>query len=103
MVVMSQYTVVATVPEWDQRDRLLKSMRVAHKSGAQLAVDLGVHRNTINNYLNGRTRPDRRTLIAWAMACGVSVEWLETGLDPSPEVRGPSQGRAPLPLRRRPA
>ena len=98
MVDMSLYTV-ATVPEWDQRDRMAKALRVARKSGAQLAIELGVHRNTINNYLNGRTRPDRRTIIAWAMACGVSVEWLETGQEAgpdAPEVRGPSQGRAPL-------
>lgn len=58
---------------------MAKAMRVAGKSGSQLADELGVHRNTINNYLHGRSTPDRRTLMAWAMACGVPLEWLERG------------------------
>ena len=92
---MSQATS-GIVPEWDMLDRLAKALRVGHKSGAQLARELGVHRNTINNYLNGRTRPDRRTLIAWAMSTGVPLEWLESGVVPGPpEEGGPGQGWAP--------
>lgn len=65
--------------EWDLVDRLHKSMRVAHLTGPGIAAKLDVHRNTVNNYLSGRTKPDRRTLVAWAFATGVPVEWLITG------------------------
>jgi len=65
--------------EFDLLDRLAKSLRVSGKSRDQLAADLGVHRNTIGNYLNGRTAVDRRTMLAWAFATGVPLEWLESG------------------------
>lgn len=69
--------------EFDLLDRLHKSMRRAKKSAADLGADLGVHRNTIGNYLNGRTALDRRTMIAWAVATGVPLEWLEHGVTPA--------------------
>src|SRR4051812_4294343 len=65
--------------EFDLLDRLQKSLRVSGKSRDQLAADLGVHRNTIGNYLNGKTPLDRRTLVAWSFSTGVPLEWLETG------------------------
>ena len=71
--------------EWDVCDRLGKSLRVSGKSNAQLADDLGIHRNTVGNYLSGRTPIDRRTLIAWAVVTGVPFKWLETGVAPGPE------------------
>lgn len=74
---------------FDQLDRLQKAMRVSGQSAVSLAAALGVHRNTIGNYLSGRTPVDRRTLIAWAMACGVPLEWLETGQAPT---NGPGPG-----------
>ena len=69
--------------QFDIYDRLRKSMRVADKSSSDIARDLGVHRNTIANVLAGRVPLERRTLLAWAMATSVSVEWLETGHAPS--------------------
>jgi transcriptional regulator with XRE-family HTH domain len=46
---------------------------------------LGVHRNTVDNYLNGKTHPRRADLIAWALRCGVSLNWLISGEEPDPD------------------
>lgn len=72
---------------FDLHDRLHKSLRLSGKSATTLAADLGVHRNTINNYLSGKTAIDRRTLIAWALVTNVPLQWLEHGIvvsDPDP-------------------
>jgi transcriptional regulator with XRE-family HTH domain len=78
--------------EWNQLDRLHKSLRVSGHSAVSLATELGVHRNTVNNYLSGKTPLDRRTLIAWAFATGVPLEWLESGAGASPTP--PDDGEA---------
>lgn len=75
----------AAALEFDLLDRLRKSMRVSGKDAGDLASDLGVHRNTIGNYLNGKTPLDRRTLVAWAVCTGVPVEWLEHGTNAAPD------------------
>lgn len=64
---------------FDIFDRLHKSMRVSGHTTTSLSKALDVHRNTISNYLAGRTTIDRRTLIAWSFATGVPLEWLEHG------------------------
>ena len=77
--------------EFDILDRLAKSLRVSGMKPGDMARALGVHRNTVGNYLNGRTPIDKRTLIAWAFACApeVTVEWLETGHTPDEPPPGP--------------
>lgn len=75
--------------EFDLIDRLNKALRISGKSTGALAAELEVHRNTISNYLHGRTRPDRRTLISWALATGVPLDWLEHGTVHSPNGGGP--------------
>lgn len=87
---MSQETI-AELLAWDEVDRLRKSLRIAGHNATSIAEALGVHRNTINNYLGGRIRPDRRTRMAWAMACGVPFRWLETG-DLNDPNGGPGDG-----------
>lgn len=62
--------------QFDLTDRLHKALRIGGHSATSLAVALEVHRNTVNNYLSGRTAIDRRTIIAWAFACGVPVQTL---------------------------
>jgi len=76
---MSEMYSAYGAPKWDLSDRLNKALRHSGKSTQQIADELGVHRNTISNYTSGRKQPDRRTILAWAVATGVSVEWLETG------------------------
>lgn len=82
---------------FDIHDRLHKSLRVSGHTTKTLGDALGVHRNTISNYLTGRSPLDRRTLIAWAFATGVPVEWLEHGEGYTPR---PTDARdtAPYPL-----
>lgn len=79
--------------QFDLFDRLHKSMRVSGLSSSTLGAALGVHRNTISNYLTGRTKMDRRTLIAWAFATGVPLAWLENGETPTSPDDGPGEGQ----------
>ena len=79
--------------QWTLQDRMLKALHFAGKSNQDIAHDLGVHRNTIANYLGGRTPIDRRTIMAWALATGVPVDWLESGKEPSGGGDGP-EGQA---------
>jgi transcriptional regulator with XRE-family HTH domain len=37
-----------------------------------------VSKNTVSNYERGFTTPRRPMLLAWAMATGVALSWLET-------------------------
>lgn len=84
-----------TPPTWTLGDRLRKARRVADLDAQSLAATLGVSRNTISNYENDHVVPDRRTLIAWAFATGISLGWIEHG---EMEVGQQTQGR---PVRRR--
>lgn len=67
------------IPEWTMPDRLRKAREHAGLEQAELAHDMGVSRNTVNNYERGRTTPRRPVILAWAIRCGVPVEWLWTG------------------------
>lgn len=97
MTCMSTEHSVPGGLDWDLQDRLHKSLRMRGMKTSGMAAVLGVHRNTITNYLTGRTPVDRRTLISWAFATGVPVEWLETGRTPS---EGPNGDGNPLPTTR---
>jgi transcriptional regulator with XRE-family HTH domain len=92
---MSQMHNGHSALEFDLTDRLRKAMRISGHTNKTLGDALGVHRNSINNYLSGRSPVDRRTLIAWSFACGVPLEWLEKGTAPRPND-GP-EGGAELP------
>ncbi|MDQ6524283.1 helix-turn-helix transcriptional regulator [Nocardioides sp. LHD-245] len=91
---MSQAPSLAPSLEFDLLDRLAKSLRVSGMKPGDMAVAIDVHRNTIGNYLHGKTPMDRRTLIAWAFACApeVTVEWLETGAAPAGSPDGGGDG-----------
>ncbi|WP_366076933.1 helix-turn-helix transcriptional regulator [uncultured Aeromicrobium sp.] len=57
---------------------------------SQLAETIGVARNTIARVEQGATTPRRPVLIAWALACGVSLHWIETGEAPPSDDGGAS-------------
>lgn len=67
------------IPVWDVADRLHKSLRVTGLSVQDMADELEVHRNTVSAWLNGRSRPKKTQLIAWALKTGLPFEWLSTG------------------------
>lgn len=96
--VMSQMHSSPATLEFDLLDRLAKSLRVSDMKPGDMARALDVHRNTIGNYLSGKSPVDRRTMVAWAFACApeVTVEWLETGETPERPVPngGEEEGRA---------
>ena len=79
-----------------QTPQVLHDVPTSWRSGGRadgrgLADALGVHRNTIGNYLSGRTQADKRTLIAWALATGVPYVWLTDGKTPA-DGQGPDDG-----------
>lgn len=88
---MSQMHDVSEL-EWTLNDRLHKALRISGMNATSMGEALGVHRNTVNNYLSGKSPLDRRTLIAWAFAAGVPVDWLILGKEPS---SAPSQALPP--------
>ena len=65
------------IPQWTLADGLRKSREAAGYSQGALAAHIGISRASISNYENGIHTPNRPTLLAWAMACGVSLEWLD--------------------------
>lgn len=79
-----------SVPEWDVVDRLKKSLRHAEMDSADIAQALGVRRETVSRWLNGKVPVNTRTLQAWAVATGVDVVWLTTGAANRPTGGGAS-------------
>lgn len=75
--------------EFDLADRLRKSLRVSGVSVGSMASSLGVSRNTVSNWINGRGRPCVAQLAVWAALTDAPASWLETGELP-PRVRDES-------------
>ncbi len=88
----AQLRPAGRVPDWDVHDRLGKALRDAGIGVSEMAQLLGVSRETIGRWLNGRGEPRRGSLVAWATVTGVDLKWLETG-----EVQAPASPPAPGP------
>lgn len=58
-----------------------------------MADYIGKSRNTVGNYLAGRSKPDLAVLRVWALRCGVPLEWLRTGAEQA--ATGPVTTRNP--------
>lgn len=84
---------------WDLADRLRKTLRVSGVGIGEMAIELDISRNTVSNYVNGHTIPNRATLRVWALRTGVPLEWILTGETPDsgPDTPG---GQAGLPTGR---
>lgn len=69
--------------------RLLISRLEADLSQQELADRIGINRQTLSTYENGRRDPRKIVLNAWALATGVPVSWLKDGVGgwqpPSPD------------------
>lgn len=76
--------MIETQPEWDLGDRMRKALRHAGIGVQEMADYLGVARNTVSTWINGRNRPGRPVVRLWALRCGVSLGWLE-GADDGPK------------------
>lgn len=79
---MTQTTAPATsgrIPSWTVGDRLSKALDDAGISRGEMAQYLDVDRNTVGNYIHGRTKPNHRTLMLWALRTGVDLVWITSG------------------------
>lgn len=77
--------------------RLWRARNFAGMNQAELAEAIGASAKTVSRYEDGeQTR--RSVVMAWAMATGVNLEWLETGKAPSPTDDGASGDVHPLGL-----
>ena len=86
---MSNAPAEGTIPEFDLADRLRKALRVADVSVQEIADYLGVSRNTVGAWINGRVVPGKAFVRLWAMRTGVPYEWLSTGESPGQGGPGP--------------
>lgn len=80
----------AAAPEWDLADRMRKALRHAGLGVQEIAEYLGVARNTVSNWINGRIEPSTQTLRLWALRCGVDYGWLRGTASPHPAVSIPT-------------
>lgn len=76
---MSTHERYELVPEWSLGDRLRKARSLTGMTVAEFAEHIGVSDRTINNAEGDKRAVRRITLNAWALATGVSLDWLETG------------------------
>jgi transcriptional regulator with XRE-family HTH domain len=72
------------VPEFDLADRMRKALRVADLGVQQMADYLGVGRNTVSTWINGKIAPSTQTIRLWAIRCDVPYDWLRWGDIPGP-------------------
>jgi transcriptional regulator with XRE-family HTH domain len=67
-------------PAWTLVDRLKKARQLAGMEQTDIADALGVARNTVSNWENGRSEPSASAFVRWARATGVPLEWLAEGV-----------------------
>lgn len=87
LIYMSTSPEHEMVPEWDLADRLGKALREARMSVNEMALYLGVHRNTVGAWINGRGPIGGPAIRAWAGRTGVRYEWLRDGDPSTPPAR----------------
>ena len=76
---MSEQAAPSSIPEFDLADRMRKGLREAGVTVQQMADYLGVVRNTVGTWINGRNQPSPQTVRLWAMRCGINHYWLVHG------------------------
>jgi len=72
-------TVRGAIPHIGLAERLLIARRYAGLEQRQLGAMIGVSARSIYAAESGRSRPRRPVLVSWAMATGVSLEWIVDG------------------------
>lgn len=76
------------VPTLSLAQRLRVAREFANFDQTQLAARTGVARGTVSALEQGHRPPSRATLNLWAMATGVSLEWIRNGESPRPDGTG---------------
>lgn len=70
------------VPTLTAAQRLMIARMHVGLTQGEMAERLGVTTATVQRTESGHTRPRRTTVMAWSMATGVNLRWLETGEAP---------------------
>jgi len=74
---MTTLTIAGVIPTWTLADRLRKARETRGLTQAELVDLTGISRRAMTRYESGETIPRRPHVIAWAMATGVALAWLE--------------------------
>lgn len=78
-----------TEPTFKFHHYLGLSIEHSGKSSGQIARELGVNRDTISRWINGRNKPSTPALMAFAQVTGVDFEWLCARRDSNPQPSDP--------------
>jgi transcriptional regulator with XRE-family HTH domain len=70
------------IPQWTLGDRLRKARESRGLTQTELSAVIGVSRRSISKYEVGEGEPGQPQLIAWALATGVALDWLEGDVRP---------------------
>ena len=79
---MNTYKNYQFAYDFDLAYRLRKSLRVVGLGVSDMAQALGVSRNTVSNWINGRARPGNTQLILWATYADAPLDRLQSGEAP---------------------
>lgn len=74
------------IPRWTFADRLRKAREDAGYRQAELAERIGISTRSVGKYESGAADPRRPTILSWAIATGVPVEWLTEGQDTTDDL-----------------
>lgn len=77
--------------EMDMADRIRKALRVSEVSVHEIAEVVGINRNMVSAWINGRAKPNDTQLKKISMRTGAPVEWLKSG---DMYAGGPDGGRS---------
>lgn len=77
-------------PQITMRHRLRIAREFAGLEQTELAELMGTTRSTVSNAETGKVEPQRTTVNAWALACGVPASWIRTGQSPGDHPDGSS-------------
>lgn len=81
------------IPDFPLEYRARRARELRGLNQKQLAGELGIGLSTIQRVEQGTRAPKRATLMAWAMATGVDVDWLIGDDQPDPTNGAPSRTR----------
>lgn len=79
-------------PPIELRHRLRIAREYAGLDQDQLAERINAARSTVSNAETGRVTPRRMVVAAWALACGVSRDWLTEPSEPTDGGDGSTYG-----------
>jgi transcriptional regulator with XRE-family HTH domain len=94
---MTQEQAGGVVLEFGIADRLRKAREHIGAGPSAFAELTGISRGTIGNYENPAYHTRKGYIVSqWAMATGVSVEWLQNGVEAPAPNPGPGKPSADL-------